>query len=54
MAVTIFGWACPRMAGSPGADVVEEFVAIHGVDVRAVGAVHEERVAADGAEGADG
>ena len=39
---------------SPGADVVDVFVAIHVPDARALGFVDEERLAADGAEGADG
>jgi hypothetical protein len=40
--------------GSPGAEEVEVAVAVGVVEVGAVGVVDEGRVAADGAEGADG
>ena len=38
----------------PGADVINQFIAVHVPDVRAFGPVDEERLAADGAERAHG
>ena len=38
----------------PGADVINQFVAVHVPHMRALGAIHEKRLAADGAKRADG
>ena len=39
---------------APGADVINQFIAVHVPDVRAFGPVDEKRLAADGAERAHG
>ena len=48
------GVVVPVDGGTPGADVVDEFASVAGMELGTFGAGGEEGVAADGAEGADG
>ncbi len=49
-----FGMRMTQYGRPPGADVINQFVAVHVPDMRTFGPVDEERPAADGAERAHG